>query len=326
MKFASLKTKDLDGQLVLVSKDHKTCVEVGDIAKTMQFALDNWSSCKEALEQKYTALNEGKLSNSQPFQPEICAAPLPRSWQWIDGSCFLNHGDLMQKAFHMDPIEGGDVFPLVYQGAGDSFVGCQDNLVAADVEHGIDFEGEFGIITDAVPMGVSAEAAIDNIRLVVMLNDISFRALAPRELKTGFGFVQSKGSTAFAPIAVTPDELKDDWKDCRVCLPLEIHRNDDWFGAPEGSKMHFGFHELVAHIAKTRPLNPGTVIGSGTVSDANPEKGQACLSEVRAKEMISHGAPQSPFLSPGEQITMKTLNADGFSVFGDIKQTVSVEK
>jgi len=324
MKFATLKINSKDGQLVLVSKDHSCFVEINDIASTLQFALDNWSTCQNLLETRYQKLNAGQLE-ATPFNPELCAAPLPRSWQWLDGSCFLNHGHLMQQAFHLDPIENAEIYPLVYQGAGDSFVGCQDNVVAASVDHGIDFEGEFGVITDNVPMGISADEALNKVRLVVMLNDISYRALGPREMKTGFGFVQAKGSTAFAPIAVTPDELGDDWNNGRVCLPLEVRRNGEWFGAPEGEKMHFGFHQLIAHIAKARALNAGTVIGSGTVSNTEPGKGQACISELRAKELIEHGAPHTDFLTIGEEITMQTINSDGISVFGDIKQTVTVE-
>jgi len=325
MKLASLKSNGPDGKLVLVSKDHSLCTEVSDIAPTMQFALDNWDACYDKLNERYQLLNNGNANNASHFKPEQCLAPLPRAWSWLDGSCYLNHGHLMQRAFNLDPIEGADIYPLVYQGSGISFRGAREPLYAAKEEHGIDFEGEFGVITGHVPVGASQEEAKQSIRLVVMLNDVSFRALAPREMKTGFGFVQAKGDTAFAPIAVTPDELGEHWQDSKVCAPLEIHRNNEWFGAPDGAKMFFGFDQLIAHIAVARSLPPGSVIGSGTVSDNTPNKGQACLSELRAKELVQFGEPKTPFLKVGETITMRALDKNGSSLFGDIIQNVELE-
>jgi fumarylacetoacetate (FAA) hydrolase len=254
----------------------------------------------------------------------LLTAPLPRAWQWLDGSLFLNHGDLMQKAFHLEPIADADKYPLVYQGAGDSFLGPCDDIVVADLAHGIDFEGEFGVIVDDIPMGSSPEYALSQIRLVVLLNDISYRALGPREMKTGFGFVQAKGSTGFAPFAVTPDTLKGAWKNGRVCLPLHVSRNDALFGQPEGEEMHFGFHELIAHVAQTRDIKAGTVFGSGTVSNRDPAKGQACISELRAKEMIQCGEPKTPFMEQDEFVSMNVSDAEGHSVFGTLSQRVKV--
>lgn len=323
MKLASLKTDHPDGKLVVVSHDQRRCIDVTDIAPTMQFALDNWSSCSDALQSCYQRLNSGLEENSVVFDEGQALAPLPRAWQWLDGSLFLNHGDLMQQAFHLAPIEDADKFPLVYQGAGDSFLGAQDDIVVADLKHGIDFEGEFGVIVDAIPMGSSAEYALSRIRLVVLLNDISYRALGPREMKTGFGFVQAKGSTAFAPVALTPDELGDYWKNGRVCLPLQVKRNGQLFGEPHGQEMHFGFHELIAHVAQTRAINAGTVFGSGTVSNSDPAKGQACISELRAKEMIQHGTPQTPFMQQNETVSMNVFDPNGHSLFGAITQRVT---
>ncbi|MEP1444727.1 MAG: fumarylacetoacetate hydrolase family protein [Paraglaciecola sp.] len=324
MKLASLKTDHPDGKLVIVSHDQANCVDAIDIATNMQFALENWSSCSEALTARYLSLNDGLEKNAVAFTGQSTFAPLPRSWQWLDGSLFLNHGHLMQQAFHLDPIADADKFPLVYQGAGDSFLGAKDNIEVADLKHGIDFEGEFGVIVDAIPMGSSAAYALSRIRLVVLLNDISYRALGPREMKTGFGFVQAKGATAFAPVALTPDELGEHWKNGRVCLPLQVKRNGQFFGEPHGQEMHFGFHELIAHVAQTRPIKAGTVFGSGTVSNADPSKGQACISELRAKEMIQHGVGQTPFMQQDEVVSMNVTDANGQSLFGSIEQHVTV--
>ena len=324
MKLASLKTDHPDGKLVIVSQDQSRFVDASDIAPTMQFALDNWASCNGALQARYQQLNAGACDTSAPFHGQVTYAPLPRSWQWLDGSLFLNHGHLMQQAFHLPPIEDADIYPLVYQGAGDSFLGAKDDIVVADLKHGIDFEGEFGVIVDAIPMGSSAEYCLSKIRLIVLLNDISYRALGPREMKTGFGFVQAKGATAFAPVAITPDELGQHWQNGRVCLPLQVKRNSELFGQPDGSEMHFGFHELIAHVAKTRPIKAGTVFGSGTVSNADPAKGQACISELRAKEMIQHGAPKTAFMQQDEVVSFNAIDANGNSVFGSIEQRVTV--
>ncbi|MEP4892281.1 MAG: fumarylacetoacetate hydrolase family protein [Aliiglaciecola sp.] len=324
MKLASLKTDHPDGKLIIVSRDQARFVAATDIAPTMQFALENWSTCSEGLNKKYQSLNDGTEQASEPFDSQLLCAPLPRSWQWLDGSLFLNHGHLMQQAFHLDPIADADKYPLVYQGAGDSFLAAKDDIVVADLKHGIDFEGEFGVIVDAIPMGSSAAFALSKIRLVVLLNDISYRALGPREMKTGFGFVQAKGATAFAPVALTPDELGEHWQNGRVCLPLQVERNGQLFGQPHGQEMHFGFHELIAHVAQTRPIKAGTVFGSGTVSNADPAKGQACISELRAKEMIQYGTPKTPFMQQDDVVNMNVTDADGHTLFGAIQQRVTV--
>lgn len=325
MKFVSAKTQSPDGSLMLLSRDNTCVTDVSDIAPTMQIALDTWGDCEAALQSRYQRLNDGLISNACLVSDVSLAAPLPRAWQWLDGSCFMNHGHLMQKAFHLDPIEDANIYPLVYQGAGDNFSAFNDPIIVADEAHGADFEGEFGVIVDHVPMGATPEQALKAIRLVVLLNDISYRALAPREMKTGFGFVQAKGATAFAPYAVTPDELGEAWQDGRVKLPLLVKRNGEWFGSPQGSEMHFGFHQLISHAAKTRTIKAGTVFGSGTVSNKNPEVGQACIAELRAKELIANGKPATAFLHHGETVVMSVADATGRTVFGEIHQRVELE-
>lgn len=326
MKFATEKSTSIDGRLLLVSKDLSTAIPVDDIAPTLQFALECWEELAPHLEYRYRALNAGQVSNANLLDTYILTAPLPRTWQWLDGSCFLNHGHLMQKAFALDPIEDADRTPLVYQGAGDNFCGPTDPIIIPEDGIGADFEGELGVITGPVAMGSSPEQAMSAIRLLVMLNDISYRTLAPREMKTGFGFIQAKGATALAPIAITPDELGDTWHQGRVHLSLSIHRNDTVFGSPSAAEMHFGFHQLVAHCARTRSLNAGTVVGSGTVSDANPDVGQACIAELRAKELIKFNAPQTAFLEAGETVSMQMLDSVGNSVFGSIQQPVMAKE
>ncbi|NVK57136.1 MAG: fumarylacetoacetate hydrolase family protein [Alteromonadaceae bacterium] len=325
MKFATLKSQSPDGTLVMLSRDLSTAVSIADIAPTLQYALENWTQCQALFQECYDALNAGRRKDALSLESVQFDAPLPRSWQWLDGSCFLNHGHLMQKAFHLDPIEDADKYPLMYQGAGDNFSGPEDDIVVADATHGADFEGEFAVITGDVEMGATPAEAAQAIRLVVMLNDISYRGLAPREMKTGFGFVQAKGATAFAPIAVTPDELGEHWRDNRAHLTMQITRNGVPFGHPHGREMHFGFDQLIAHAALTRTLQAGTVIGSGTVSNKDPDVGQACISELRAKELIAHGAPQTSFLQHGEVVALKATDNSGSSVFGEICQYVKVE-
>ena len=323
MKLASIHTGQPDGQLVVVSRDTKTFCRVGSPLSTMASCLENWDSAVPVLQDIYQQLNDGACGDAESTESVTFLAPLPRSYQWLDGSLFMNHGHLMQQAFHLDPIEGADKYPLVYQGAGDAFTGCNDDIAVYDVAHGADFEGEFGVLTTALPAGASKEQALNAIRLIVQLNDISYRGLAPREMKTGFGFVQAKGATAFAPFAVTPDELGDAWQNGRVNLTLNIKRSGEWFGTLSGSEMHFGFHELIAHACVARPVNAGTVFGSGTVSNANPEAGQACIAELRAKELIRDGKPATAFLQPGETVEMVCNDANGKTLFGIISQTVS---
>lgn len=324
MKLATLKNQTPDGRLVLVSRDLSQATDVTHLAPTMQYAIEHWSELEPALKEVNETLNSGTIASAFAFETAQAEAPLPRAWQWLDGSLFLSHGELMQKAFNHDPIEDADVIPLVYQGAGDDFRGPNDDIELPSEAHGIDFEGEFAVIVDEVPMGTPADQALNHVRLITMVNDVSLRALAPREMKTGFGFLQAKPSTSFAAVAITPDELGDAWRDGRIHLPLHVSWNGEWFGHPHGGAMHFGFHELIAHAAFTRRLSAGTVLGSGTVSNHDRSVGSACISERRAIDVIEHGEIRTDFMKFGDQIRMHATLPDGSEPFGAIDQRVSL--
>ncbi|WDM58171.1 fumarylacetoacetate hydrolase family protein [Pseudomonas sp. NEEL19] len=325
MKLATLNDGTRDGRLLLVSRDLTRAVSAADLAPTLQAAIDHWSSVEHALQCRYDALNRGNLKGAFDFDAGQVMAPLPRAWQWLDGSCFLSHSELMQRAFNLDPIEGVAHTPLMYQGAGDDFLGPRQDISLPSEAHGIDFEGEFAVLVDAVPMGCTAEQARQHIRLLLQVNDVSLRALAPREMRTGFGFVQAKSSSSFAPVAVSPDELGASWRDARVHLPLQVEWNGEWFGHPHGGDMHFGFDQLIAHAALTRRLSAGTLIGSGTVSNRDRGVGSACISERRAIEMIEQGAPRTGFMRFGDRIRMEARCADGSALFGALDQRVVQE-
>jgi fumarylacetoacetate (FAA) hydrolase len=321
MKLATLKDKGRDGRLVIVSRDLSRAVEAGAIA-TMQVAIEHWDNVVDELQQRYESLNNNELETAFDFNVSNAMAPLPRAWQWLDGSCFLSHGDLMQKAFNLEPIADADTIPLMYQGAGDDFLGPCDDIRLPSESHGIDFEGEFAVLVDEVPMGCSVEQAMPHVKLILQLNDISLRSLAPREMKTGFGFVQSKATSSFAPVAVTPDELGAAWNNGRIDLPLKVEWNGEWFGHPNGREMHFGFDQLIAHAALTRKLSAGTLIGSGTVSNADRSVGSACISERRAIELIERGVPKTEFMKYGDSIRMQAQLPNGGELFGAIDQKV----
>lgn len=323
MKLATLKNGRADGRLVVVSRDMAKAVDAAPIAATLQQAIERWDECEPALRALAAQLEHGACPGAFAFEPRQAMAPLPRAYQWCDGSAFMSHGELMQKAFNLPPIEGADRIPLMYQGAGDDFQGPHDDIRLPSESHGIDFEGEFAVLVDEVPLGCPAENALSHVKLILQLNDVSLRALAPREMTTGFGFLQAKPSSAFAPLAVTPDELGDAWRDGRVHLPLRVEWNEQWFGHPHGGQMTFGFDQLIAHAAFTRRLGPGTVIGSGTVSNRNRDAGSACIAERRAIEMIASGAPVTSFMRFGDRVRMEALGADGSLLFGAIEQRVA---
>jgi fumarylacetoacetate (FAA) hydrolase len=313
MRLATLKRGGRDGTLVAVSRAGDRVTPVAGYA-TLQAVLDDWDGAQGALAAAAAAAEQGEAVATGDF-----AAPLPRAWQWLDGSAFANHGALMQLAFNHAPIETD--LPLMYQGLSDRFIAPTDDVPLPSEADGIDFEGEFGIVTGDVPMGCSAANALAHVRLVLLINDWSLRAIAPVEMKTGFGWIQAKPACSAAPFAVTPDELGDAWRDGRVCLPLTVEVDGQWFGNPNGAAMGYGFHELIAHAARSRSLPAGTIIGSGTVSNAEHETvGSTCLSERRAIEMIAHGAPKTPFLSFGSRVTMRA--GEGASPFGVIDQQV----
>ncbi|QCP49641.1 fumarylacetoacetate hydrolase family protein [Trinickia violacea] len=322
MKFATLPEGGVDGCLLLVSRDLSHAVETAPIARTLLDALERWDEVAPELQARYEALNAGRMPDARPFHPAACAAPLPRSPQWCDGSAFLNHGRLMEQAFNTPPIPEFDTVPVMYQGASDDFLGPASDVPLPDEAHGIDFEGEFGVVVGRVPMGVSAADALEQVRLIVQLNDWSLRAFGPREMKTGFGFLQAKPSTSFAPVAVTPDELGEYWRDGRVHLALHVEWNDRWFGHPHGREMNFGFGELVAHAARTRRLSVGTIVGSGTVSNADRKAGSACIAERRVIEMIDDGSAHTSFMRFGDRVRMTARDEEGGAPFGTIDQRV----
>ncbi|RKT20353.1 fumarylacetoacetate (FAA) hydrolase [Paraburkholderia sp. RAU2J] len=269
------------------------------------------------------ALESGNCPGARPFIHSEFAAPLPRTFQWCDASAFLNHGRLMEKAFNTPPIPDFDTVPVMYQGASDDFLGPSDDVLLPSEEDGIDFEGEFGVILAETPMGVDTVSALEFVRLVVQINDWSLRRFGPREMATGFGFLQAKPSTSFAPVAVTPDTLGPAWKDGRVAMNLHVSWNGDWVGHPHGSEMNFSFGELIAHAAKTRKLSAGTIIGSGTVSNAARANGSACIAERRVIEMIDSGAAKTHFMNFDDRVLMEArFREDTPGPFGVIDQQV----
>lgn len=317
MRLATLDNGAPDGALIIVSRDGQRCLPASGIADMLQQAVERWADVEPALRRLADRIEQG---DGDTLDPARLLAPLPRAWQWLDGSAFPQHGELMQKAFNLPPIKTDR--PLMYQGLSDRFLPGHAEVPLPSEADGIDFEGEYGIITDAVPMGTHAEQALDHVKLILLINDWSLRAIAPIEMKTGFGWVQAKPACSVAPFAVTPDELGEAWKDGRVHLPLQVTVNGQWFGHPHGREMAFGFHDLIAHAARTRALPAGTIIGSGTVSNTSYDTvGSSCLSERRAIEMIKHGKPQTPFLSFGDIVRMESLGHDG-SPFGKTDQRV----
>lgn len=317
MRLATLRDGSPDGRLVVVSDDTGRCLGSADVPNLLGAMVD-WHRAEPMLSALAERLAAGE---GDPLDHTALAAPLPRSWQWLDGSAFATHGELMQIAFGLDPIDSDR--PLMYQGMSDRFYGPFDDVVLPSEADGIDFEGEFGVIVDAVPMGTSAADAMHHIRLIVQINDWSLRAIAPIEMRTGFGWVQAKPACSMAPFAVTPDALGEGWRDGRVCLDLEIDWNGRRFGAANGAPMAFGFHELVAHAARSRDLVAGTIIGSGTVSNPDYAKvGSSCISEVRAIEMIASGKPATRFMAFGDTVRMTARNAKGAAPFGTIDQAL----
>lgn len=332
MKLASLK-KGRDGELIVVSRDLQNAVRVPDIASTLQQVMDHWAELSPELQAVSEALNAGNRSDAFAFDASACASPLPRAYQWADGSAYVNHVELVRKARGAEVPESFWHDPLMYQGGSDSFIGPRDDVPVESEDWGIDFEAEIAVITDDIAMASTPEQCADGIRLLMLVNDVSLRGLIPAELGKGFGFFQSKPSSAFSPVAVTPDELGDAWSEGRVHRPLLVHYNGESFGkANAGEDMTFDFPQLVAHAAKTRPLAAGAIIGSGTISNKqNTEHGSAiqdggvgysCIAEVRMIETINNGKPSTPFMKFGDQIRIEIKNDEGDSVFGAIDQKI----
>lgn len=322
MKLASLKSKCRDGELIVVSRDNQKAVKAVDIAPSLREAIESWADCAPKLEQLYKDLNEGKAKD--PFKVSVgdLHSPLPRAFQWADGSAFIHHIKLVRMARNAPFPDTLETVPLMYQGGSDSFLTPTEDIPQVDFAHGTDFEGEVGVILSDVPMGVKPAEALKYIILFVLINDVSLRGLIPEELAQGFGFFQSKPSSAFAPYAVTADELGPAWKEGRIHLPLLVQMNGEFFGNADAGAMHFHFGELVAHAARTRPLAAGTIIGSGTVSNEDMARGSSCLAEKRMLEKIHDGVIKTPFMKDGDTVTMEMLAANGDNIFGTIHQRV----
>ncbi|HAT31474.1 MAG TPA: 2-keto-4-pentenoate hydratase [Janthinobacterium sp.] len=335
MKLATLKSTSRDGALIVVSRDLTRYLDAAAVAPTLQAALDDWDALAPRLEQLYATLNAGTAPEARPFDERLCHSPLPRAYQWADGSAYINHVELVRKARKADMPASFYTDPLMYQGGSDSFIGPRDPIFALTEEWGIDLEAEVAVITGDVAMGADAAQAARAIRLLLLVNDVSLRKLIPGELAKNFGFFQSKAASAFSPVAVTPDELEGHWSDSKLHLPLLVELNGHAFGKPNaGEDMTFNFAQLVAHAAKTRELAAGTIIGSGTVSNKqgnlhgssieNGGVGYCCVAEVRMYETIEHGAPRTGFLKFGDRVRIEMLDPAGASIFGAIEQTVAV--
>ncbi len=332
MKLASLKG-GRDGRLVVVSRDLRHAVAVPDVAPSLQAALDDWAALRPRLQAVSDALNTGERKDAVPFDPAACAAPLPRAYQWADGSAYVNHVELVRRARGAQMPASFWHDPLMYQGGSDGFLGPQDDVPLGSEAWGLDFEGEIAVVTDDVPMGTPADVAERHVQLLMLVNDVSLRGLIPAELEKGFGFFQSKPASSFSPVAVTPDELGLAWRGAKVALPLLTHYNGELFGRPDaGEDMTFSFADLIAHAARTRSLAAGSIIGSGTVSNrqgtehgsaiADGGVGYSCIAELRMIETIRHGAPRTPFMAVGDRVRIEMRDADGHSVFGAIDQKV----
>ncbi len=332
MKLATYKDGSRDGQLVVVSRDLSTAHYATGIANKMQQALDDWGFIAPQLVDLYETLNQGKARHAFPFDPAMCMAPLPRAYQWADGSAYINHVELVRAARGAEVPESFYKDPLMYQGGSDDFMGAQDDVVCASEDFGIDFEAEIAVITADVPMNSTTDEALEGIRLVMLANDVSLRNLIANELAKGFGFVQSKPATAFSPVAVTLDEFGDAWDNGRLNLTVQSTWNGRKVGMCEaGPEMTFHFGQLIAHICKTRNVRAGSVVGSGTVSNQGVEvkgkkewpKGYSCIAEKRAIETILDGKPSTEFMKYGDTIRIEAKGADGQSVFGAIDQKIA---
>ena len=324
MKLATLKDGTRDGTLIVVSRDLKHALKADDIAPTLQAALDDWDYISPQLTDRYDALNRTPGNRAFEFDPKQCASPLPRAYQWADGSAYINHVELLRKSRGAEMPKSLRSEPLMYQGGSDTFLGPCDDIVLESEDWGIDLEAEVVVITGDVAMGVPTKKAADCIRLLLLANDVSLRELVPAELAKGFGFFHSKPSSAFSPVAVTPDELGPAWDGGKINLPLVVKVNGEILGQPNaGVDMTFEFPRLIAHAAKTRALGAGAIVGSGTVSNADRSTGSACIAEKRALETLAEGQPATPYLKFGDRVRIEMFDAAGGSVFGAIDQQVA---
>jgi fumarylacetoacetate (FAA) hydrolase len=323
MKLASLRGTHRDGKLIIVDRSLERYVEVPEIALTLQAALDSWHEVEPRLRAAAAQLESANPARARHFDARACAAPLPRAYQWLDGSAYLHHVELVRKARGAEMPASFLTDPLMYQGGSDALLGAHDDAAFVSEEHGIDLEAEVAVVTDDVALGTPAAAAAEHVKLIVLVNDWSLRNLIPAELAKGFGFVQSKPATAFSAVAVTPDELAGAWHDGRVHLPLVSQINGEVLGRPDaGVDMNFSFYELLAHAARTRRLAAGTILGSGTVANRDPSRGCSCLAERRTLEVLEYGSARTPFLKFGDRVRIEMLAESGASIFGAIDQQV----
>lgn len=323
MKLATLKNNTRDGQLIVVNRELTHAVSVPHIADTLQQAVENWENCVASLQDCYDRLNQNKIADSFPLRVEALSSPLPRAYQWADGSAYVNHVELVRKARGAELPPDFWTDPLMYQGGSDTFLGPVDDIPLANLDWGLDFEAEVAVITKDTAMGTNVDTAKNSICLLMLVNDVSLRNLIPAELNKGFGFFHSKPSTAFSPVAVTPDELVEAWDGKKLHLPLITHLNENLFGRPNaGVDMTFDFPQLIAHAAKTRHLGAGTIIGSGTVSNLDRSLGSSCIAEKRMLEIIEHGKAKTPFLQFGDRVRIEMFDSQQRSIFGAILQKV----
>ncbi len=321
MKLATLRNGTRDGQLVVVSTDLAHAVVAEGIAPNLITALENWSHTESRLQQLSRDLNAGRIANAVAFDARQAAAPLPRAPQWLDASAYHSHGDLLEKVLNMEPPAHKREIPLMYQGASDDFLGAREDVPLPSEADGIDFEAEVGIVVDDVPMGITTAEAGRHIKLLTLINDVSLRVLAARDIMTGFGFLQAKPASSFGPVAVTPDELGDAWCDGRVNLPVYVYWNEREFGHPDASQMGFSFDQLIAHAARTRQLKAGTVIGSGTISNETYRTvGSACIAERRGIEKQDSGISTTAYMKFGDTVHIDMIDTQGRSIFGAIHQ------
>lgn len=323
MKLGSLKEGGRDGTLIVVSRDLQHGVRATGIAATLQAALEDWARSAPRLQALSESLNAGDADGVFDIDMQALASPLPRAYEFLDGSAYLPHVARVRRARGAEVPDSFYTDPLMYQATSAGFHGPRDAVKVVSEDHGIDLEAEIVVITDDVPMAVSPEQAADHIQLIGLVNDVSLRNLIPGELAKGFGFLQSKPRSALSPVFVTPDELGDAWRDSKLHLPLVTHVNGTWFGAPDaGVDMQFNFGQLVAHAARTRPLSAGTIVGSGTIANEDTSKGASCFAELRTVETLRDGKPSTPFMSFGDVVRIEMLDANGASIFGAIEQRI----
>jgi len=325
MKLATLKSGGRDGTLIVVNRNLTHYTIVPAIARTLQYAIDHWNDTSPELARIYRALNNSGISDAAPLDTRQLAAPLPRAYQWLDGSAYLSHVVRVRRARGADMPPSFQTDPLMYQGGSDTLLGPNEPIAAKDVAWGVDFEAEVAVITNDVPLGTTTENSTAHIILLMLVNDVSLRELIPDELSKGFGFLHGKPPSTFSPVAVTPDELGDAWQDSKLHLRLTTTLNGDTFGTPDaGTDMQFSFAQLISHAAKTRKLGAGTIIGSGTVSNNDPATGYSCLVEKRVVEKVESGKPRTPYLSHDDEVQIEMLDSNGQSVFGQIRQKVVI--